>query len=150
MSLVAPVVVRSYVVSVAKEKPWKKLAADLRDHGIESRYLPRIEARVTPEDQLETLEREVAHEMASALGRTEDRLNLVRAELELDRARFDRAVAAGAPEAARRALCEAFNARRAQAQMRLRDLLIQREALGFRRNQILNELYPIPAKLGPI
>ena len=139
-----------YLVSVAKEKPWKKLAADLRDHGIESRYLPRIEARITPEDQLETLELEVAHEMASALGRTEDRLNLVLAELELDRARFDRAIAAGAPAEERQALCDAFNARREHAQRRLRDLLIQREALGFRRNQILNELYPIPAKLRPI
>jgi hypothetical protein len=29
----------------------------------------------------------------------------------------------------------------------VRDLLIHREAIGFRRNQILNELYPIPPKL---
>jgi hypothetical protein len=131
------------------EKPWKKLAAELREHGVESRYLPRIEARVTPEDQLEQLERELAQEMAAALGRTEDRLNFALAELELSRARYDRAVASAAPEAERHALCEAFNSQRAHAEKRLRDLLIQREAMGFRRNQILNELYPIPPRLRP-
>lgn len=132
-----------------KHPPWKKLASELREHGVESRYLPRIEARVTPEDQLEQLEVELAQEMASALGRTEDRLNLALAELELLAARCDRAAATFASDDERRALCEAFNAGRRVAHERLRALLIQREALGFRRNQILSELYPIPPRRGP-
>jgi hypothetical protein len=129
------------------QKAWQKLAVELMEHGIESKYLSRISTRVDPEQQLETLETEIAKEMASALGRTEDRLNLALAELELHQARYDRAVRARASEPERAALAAAFNAQRAVAQARFRDLLIQREAVGFRRNQILNELYPIPDKL---
>jgi hypothetical protein len=40
-----------------------------------------------------------------------------------------------------------FNAQRLVAQSKLRELLIHREAIGFRRNQMLNDLYPIPPKL---
>lgn len=127
--------------------PWKKLASELRDHGVDSRYLARVEARVTPEDRLESLELEIAQEMAGALGRTEDRLNLALAELELCEARYARAVREGAPAEVRSALVEAHDAQRKVAQQRLRELLIQREAMGFRRNQILDELYPIPGRL---
>jgi hypothetical protein len=132
---------------VAKNPPWNKLAAELHDHGVDSRYLARVAARVTPEDRLETLEVEIAQEMAGALGRTEDRLNLALAELELCQARHQRAVRAEAPASEQAALVAQFNAQRRVAQERLRELLIQREAMGFRRNQILNELYPIPAAL---
>ncbi|MET0343299.1 MAG: hypothetical protein ABW252_19980 [Polyangiales bacterium] len=127
--------------------PWKKLAAELHDHGIDSHYLARVEARVTPENRLESLELEIAQEMAGALGRTEDRLNLALAELQLCEARHARAVRDRAPDADRVALAEAHDAQRKVAQQRLRELLIQREAMGFRRNQILNELYPIPGRL---
>ncbi|HEX4355762.1 MAG TPA: hypothetical protein VHZ95_22700, partial [Polyangiales bacterium] len=131
----------------APQKPWKKLAAELTEHGIDSKYLARVEARVTPEEQLDKLQREIAEEMASALGRSGDKVDLALAELELHEARFDRAVRQGASLAERSALADAFNAQRLLAQRRLRELLIHREALGFRRNQILNELYPIPPKL---
>jgi len=131
-----------------KAKPWNKLAADLREHGVESRYLARIEARVTPEEQLDKLQREIAEEMAGALGRSGDKVDLALAELELHKARYDRALREGKSREECAALAAAFNAQRSVAQKRLRELLIHREALGFRRNQILNELYPIPAKLG--
>jgi hypothetical protein len=136
--------VRSQMVSPAA---WTKLASELLEHGIESEYLARVSARVTPEQRLELLEVEIGQEIAGALGRTEDKLNLALAELELQRARYDRAVRAGSNEAERAAFAEAFNAQRNAARARLRDLQIHREAVGFRRNQILNELYPIPAKL---
>lgn len=125
----------------------KKLAAELIEHGIESKYLERVSARVTPEQQLDSLEAEIAQEMASALGRTEDRLNLALAELELHMARYEQAKAKGAHASQLDELRAAFNAQRAVAQERLRELAIHREAVGFRRNQILNELYPIPPKL---
>ena len=132
---------------MTRNPPWKKLAAELHEHGVDSRYLARVAARVTPEDRLETLEVEIAQEMAGALGRTEDRLNLALAELELCQARHQRAVRDGLPPAERADLATQFNAQRRVAQERLRELLIQREAMGFRRNQILQELYPIPAAL---
>lgn len=126
---------------------WKKLAAELLEHGVESKYLARVSARVTPEQQLETLENEIAQEMAGALGRTEDRLNLALAELELCEARYRRAHAAHASVAERSALVSAYNAQRVVVQARLRELVIHREAVGFRRNQIVYELFPIPPRL---
>lgn len=132
---------------VAKSVPFKKLAADLIAHGVDSQYLARVEARVSREEQLETLQLEIAQEIACALGRSEDRVNLALAELELQRARYDRARCEAAPAAALAQLAAAYNEQRQLAQARLRELLIHREAIGFRRNQILNELYPIPPRL---
>ena len=80
--------------------------------------------------------------MAGALGRSEDRVNLALAELELLFARHQ----AAAPKE-RGALAVLFNAQRLVAQSKLRELLIHREAVGFRRNHMLSELYPIPPKL---
>lgn len=125
----------------------KRLAEELRAHGVQSEYLARVDARLTREQRLEDLQTEIAQEVASALGRTDMRVNMALAELELCRARYERALELRAPLAERRALAEAFNAQRLQAQARLRDLLIHREAIGFRRNALLNELYPVPAKL---
>lgn len=125
----------------------KRLAAELVAQGIESKYLERVMARVSPDDQLETLQAELAREIAQALGRSEDKVNVALAELELHRARYDRAVRENAPVNERQGYAQAFNAQRAVAQAKLRDLLIHREAIGFRRNQMLNDLYPIPPRL---
>jgi hypothetical protein len=124
------------------QTPWKKLAAELQEQGIESKYISRIQARVTPEQRLENVEAEILQEIAGALGRSEDRVNLALAECELLAARH--ALAAGE---ARRELARAFNVQREVARARLRDLLIHREAAGFRRNHMLGELYPIPSAL---
>ena len=132
---------------VSQSLPFKRLASELAAHGVVSEYLARVEARLSLEQRMETLQVELMQEMASALSRTEMRVNMALAELQLQRARYDRALAEGAPEDRRSALIEAFNAQRKVAQARVRDLQIQREALGFRRNQILNELYPIPPRL---
>ena len=125
----------------------KRLAADLAAEGIESPYLARVLERVSPEQQLETLQAEIAQEMAQALGRSEDRINLALAELELRMARFQHAMRAGATASELQALADAYNAQRTVASTRLRELLIHREAIGFRRNQLLQELFPIPPKL---
>ena len=125
----------------------KRLAAELVAQGIESKYLDRVLARVSPDDQLETLQAELAQEIAQALGRSEDKVNVALAELELHRARYERAVRENAPVNERQGYAQAFNAQRVVAQAKLRDLLIHREAIGFRRNQMLNDLYPIPPKL---
>ena len=127
--------------------PWKKLAAELSEFGVESVYLSRIRARVDPEQELKALEEEIASEIAQALGRTEERLNLALAELELHKARFDQAQTQARPQSELVALADAFNAQRKVAEECLRHLVIHREAAGFRRNQILYELFPIPPRL---
>jgi hypothetical protein len=132
-----------------REPPWKKLAAELSEFGVESPYLDRVRSRVDPEQELKALEDEIAGEIASALGRTEERLNLALAELDLCKARFEAARVKHAPHHELVTLADAFNAQRKVAEQSLRNLTIHREAAGFRRNQILFELYPIPPKLTP-
>jgi hypothetical protein len=134
---------------VAATPSVKRLAADLVAEGIESKYLTRVLARVAPDESMEALQAEIAREIAQALGRSEDHVNVALAELELHRARYERAVREGAPSPERQGFADAFNAQRAVAQSKLRYLLIHREAIGFRRNQMLNDLYPIPPKLKP-
>ena len=51
------------------QPPWKKLAAELQSEGIESRYLARVQARVTPEERLEHV---IAHLVQNALDATVD------------------------------------------------------------------------------
>ena len=130
-----------------RQSPWKKLAADLSEFGVESAYLSRLRSIVDPDQELKALEEELAGEIARALGRTEERLLLAMAELELHKARYDHALANGAARHELTPLVEAFNAQRKQAEARLRDLVIHREAAGFRRNKELYELYPIPPVL---
>ena len=127
--------------------PFKRLASELIAHGVQSEYLARVEARIAREQQLETLQIELTQEIAGALGRTDTRVNLAFAELQLCRARYDKAQGEGAPRDTLSELAQAFNAQRKVAQARLRELQIQREAIGWRRNQILNELYPVPPRL---
>jgi hypothetical protein len=132
---------------VPQQAVWKKLAAELEEHGIESPHLARVMARVKPEQQLANVEREIVQEIAGALGRTEERIDLALAELDLRLARFRRARERGVATPELGALVDAYNLQRKVAQARLRDLLIHREAAGFRRNEILSELYPIPPAL---
>jgi hypothetical protein len=123
------------------------LASELAAHGVESQYVARVQAHISLEERLEGLQVEHQQAMAGALGKSDMRANLALAELELRRARYDRAVREGASDAECARLALAFNEQRDLAHRRVRDLLIHREAIGFRRNQILDELYPIAAKL---
>jgi hypothetical protein len=127
-----------------RDAPWKRLAAELAEHGLESRYLARVQARVDPEQELTALQQEIAGEIARALGRTEERLNLAMAELELCGARLARLRVGGETGAALQDAIEAFNQQRREAEHRLRDLVIHREAAGFRRNQAVYEEHPLP------
>jgi hypothetical protein len=135
------------VIGVAAPPSVKRLAAELVAQGIESQYLARVLERVSPDESLDQLQAEIVREMAQALGRSEDRVNVALAELELHKARYEQAVREAAPVTERQRHATAFNAQRTIAQTKLRELLIHREALGFRRNQVLSELYPIPPKV---
>jgi len=104
---------------------------------------------------LAALRAELMAEAAAALGRAEQR---VLAELErlrsmgqsIDQLETKSAATTGGIDQLRRdALAlrvDAFNRQRQVAQRRLWELMVQREALGFYRNDILTELYPIPPR----
>jgi hypothetical protein len=132
---------------VSTDRRIKKLAAELKAHDVKSPYLERIEARLTREEQVDKLQAEIMQEMAGALGRSDLRVNIAMAELELQRARYERAVRDKVAWPQRAALVDKYNALREVALQRLRELLIHREAVGFRRNHVLNELYPVGPKL---
>ncbi|HZR80311.1 MAG TPA: hypothetical protein VFD92_04365 [Candidatus Binatia bacterium] len=124
------------------ERSWQKLVRELRDEGYDSPYLERLRRRLDVYEAQEQLEKEVVREMAAALGRTEEKLlvALLRLELagrEVDAARDDRD---------RRRCIARFNAAREEALSARYELLVHREAIGFRRNQILETMYPVPPR----
>lgn len=125
-----------------REAPWTKLVRELKDTGYESPYLDRLRARLDPAEALVRLEAEIVQEMAQALGRTEDKLNYALLRVEL----AGRAVDAASDDLERYERVRAFNALRAEAIEARRNLQIHREAIGIRRNRVLEELYPIPPR----
>ena len=125
-----------------REKPWKRLARELRGEGFESPYLDRLEQRLDVAEAQEQLEKEIVREMASALGRTEEKLLVALLEHDVAARDVDRAGEMGAREAALRR----FDERRDAALQARYELLVHREAVGIRRNQVLESLYPIPPR----
>ena len=90
---------------------------------------------------LAALEREIASEIAHSLGRAANKL-----EAAIARVRAIVGELAALPLAAdtRRALRSSFDEERLHAERRLRDLIIQREAIGFRRHHDVYQQYVIP------
>jgi hypothetical protein len=123
-----------------RESPWKKLTRDLRESG-EKPYLEMLRGRLDVEQTQEGLEREIAREMASALGRAGEKVldalrRLASIERELDACLED------APE--RADLLERYRACRRAALQARHELRIHREAIGIRRNDVLERTYPVP------
>ena len=125
-----------------RQPPWKTLVAELKDRGHESPYLDRLRARLDVEQAHASLEQEILQEIASALGRTEAKLNYALLRLELAARELDEARGSDA-----RAACGArFDALRTEALQARHELLFHREAVGIRRNELLETLYPIPPR----
>jgi hypothetical protein len=103
-----------------------------------------LRERLPSRGNLESLEREIVAEIAYSLGRAGNKL-----ESALQQAQRTRQMIESGPHEPdeRRGLVARFNEERALAERRLRDLMIQREALGFRRHSELLQLYPIPPRL---
>lgn len=135
---------------MSRPAPWHKLASELAnqlaEQRVESAYLERLRRFIDPEQELKALENELVGEMARSLGRTEAALVFALAELDLYGARHARLLVEQADDAAVAEAVRQFNQQRSVAERRLRDLVIQREAIGFRRNQVLYEQYPIPPR----
>jgi hypothetical protein len=120
---------------------WKTLVGELKDRGYQSPYLDRLRQRLDVEQAHATLEQEIVQEIAAALGRTATKLDYALLRLEL--AERDLRAAASDDVAA----CAArFDALREEALQARHELLIHREAVGIRRNDVLEQLYPIPPR----
>ncbi|GAB4248874.1 hypothetical protein [Deferrisoma sp.] len=126
---------------------WKRLVDQLTDEGYESPYLDRLRRRLGVYQAQRELEKEILQEMAAALGRAEEKVLVALLELELLGRQVDRLEAEGAEDLAEAVL--RFNAKRREARQRLWELVIHREALGFRNHRILDEFYPIPPPRRP-
>ncbi len=128
------------------EPAWKSLVESLRASRVESTYLDRLEARLGDLRQAglqrTSLAQEILEEMAYALGRAEDKVNLALLELELASRALD-----DADDQARVRRRDEYNQQREVAVRARWELEIHREAIGFRRNSaLLERYYPIPPR----
>jgi hypothetical protein len=124
------------------ERPWQSLIRELRDSGYESPYLDRLRARYDVYAAQEQLEKEIIREMAAALGRAGEKVDIALLRLEL----AGRALAAATDPKERARLTTEFNALRTEAIEVRHELRIHREAVGIRRNDVLDREYPIPPR----
>ncbi len=112
-------------------------------------------ARESAREGLASVQAEIEKEKAEALGRAGERLEgalralrLVRDEVEaLESGRATPADPVASGEAARRRRAE-HAAQRRQARQFHYFLIVQREAMGFRRHGDVDRLYPLPDPLG--
>jgi hypothetical protein len=125
-----------------RELPWKSLVESLTDSDFHSPYIDRLRTRIEVAQGRPSLEREILQEIAQALGRAEDKVNVALLQLEV----LEAQIQGESDPSRRRALTEAFNRHRDAAVQALHDLVIHREALGMYRHEQLAEIYPIPPR----
>ncbi len=137
------------------DPPWKHLVEQLKSQGVESPYLDRLRERIPTRGAPGDLQRELLEEMASSLRRAEDKINLLLLKLDvlgkeldaLDALDVKRARDAAWVKAREKKLASHAQLRK-EAERAVWELRVQREALGFRRNELLAGLYPIPGERG--
>jgi hypothetical protein len=131
-----------------------KLVAELKDSGHQSEYLDRLRERVPAYQARNDIQLEIVQEMASALGRAEDKVNLALLKVELEGDALDLLLAKHHRdqtwELQMRTCIDAFNRLRDEAVTALWELTVHREAIGFRRDHRIHEHYPIPPRRKPI
>jgi hypothetical protein len=127
------------------ERAWQSLIRELRDSGHESPYLERLRARHDVAAAQEQLEKEIIREMAQALGRSGEKVDVALLRLEL----AARDVAAATSDDIRERAIVRFNALREDALRARHELRIHREAVGIRRNDGLEATYPVPPRMIP-
>jgi len=126
------------------EPPWKALVEQLKADRVQSPYQDRLAARVDIAAPAPTLERQLVEEMAYALRCSADKVS--QALEQLQRAERDIEAASGPQE--RHDRIAAYNRQRERAIQVRWELMIHREALGFRRHQ-LERFFPIPPPREP-
>jgi hypothetical protein len=98
---------------------------------------------------LRRVEAEIRQAKAEALGRVGERLDAALARLAALDAALDRSLAGAARPATEPELARdltARNAVREEACRLVQQLIIQREAIGFRRHAMVAERYPVPLR----
>lgn len=128
------------------EPRWKQFVDDLRAKHHESPYLERLQERVGPTFGHQSIELEIVQEMASALGRAEDKVNVALLKLEVVAKKLAEAESLRPRPPEWGEWIAEFNARREEALKAREELVIHREALGMYNNSMLPSLYPIPPK----
>lgn len=120
---------------------WKSLVERLENRDdFESPYLDRLKARLGVAEISRSIEREILEEMAYALCRSSDKLNV--ALLEVDLARHEATHAASVE--LRRAKVAQYHQRRREAMRARWEFIVHREALGLYRHDIVDEEFPVP------
>jgi hypothetical protein len=112
--------------------------------------LSDLSQAVRAKQELSPLEREMLGEMAGTLGRAGERVEVALAQMETLGDEADAlAEAVDAGRADRRLLREklvSFNLAVEHAEMRIWELIVQREALGIRRHEMIPRVYPVPRR----
>jgi hypothetical protein len=103
-----------------------------------------LRERLPPRGSVASLEREIASEIAYSLGKAGSKLEAGIRRALATRGEIDQ-LEPGTSE--RKKLIERYREERALAEKYLRDLLVQREALGFRRHVELFQSFPIPPRI---
>lgn len=118
---------------------WKSFVDNLKSGGAAGR-----DEKMPPGSAggLAAVQKEVIEEMANGLRRSAEKIE--KALLDLDE--LDDAIRAASDRERRLELVEQFNERRADALEARRNYLIQRECIGFFRNDCVIDQYPIPPK----
>jgi len=125
------------------ERRWDLLVRDLDARGYRSEYLDRLRGRLPLDDSVDSIRREIVREAACALSRAAAKVDHALLELEL----CGKELEAATTFAKRYELEVRFNRLREVALRVRHELAIHREALGMRRNESLESLYPIPPRV---
>lgn len=123
------------------EPAWKTFVDNLETGEVGTGYDERLPAGATG-NGLSSVQQEVIEEMSAGLRRSARKIE--QALVRLDE--IDEAIRAAETQTERERLVEEFNDVRGDALEARRDYLIQREAIGFFRNGVVEEEYPIPPK----
>lgn len=120
---------------------WKSIADNLETGDASAHYADRVPAGEAT-DAFGAIQKEVIEEMSDGLRRAARKIE----ECLVDLADIDEALESSDDRVERRKLVERFNAKRSEALEARRNYLIQREAIGFYQNDVVQEEYPIPPK----
>jgi len=129
---------------------WQKLVEDLKEQGVKSPYLERLDIRLKayPKGRhsgVQSLQIEILQEMVQSLGNAEDSLNVKLLQIDLAGKTCDKATTQEQDEK----LCKQFNALREEVVRSKWEFIVQRETMGFYHTPELDRLYPIPGPRQP-
>jgi hypothetical protein len=119
-----------------------RLAQTLKADGPAAPQVERLRERLGVAESQQALEREIAQEIAAALGRSGAKVELALAQL----AEAGRALDVACDGAERRRCLERFESCRRAALAARHELQIHRAAVGIRRPGDLERQFPIPSR----